>query len=108
MQRYNNKFKCIFYLEIKKKLFAWFFQNVKCQHRRPVNVLLLNGRSMSIYCNSATATARQVLETVIKTENYVENYFLGLCAIIGGDFVFLPPNLKIYKVRFIIRNAQSV
>lgn len=31
-------------------------------------------------------------------ENLAENFFLGLCALIGGDFVFLPYDLKIYKV----------
>lgn len=76
-----------------------FFAFLQCQYRRAVNVLLLNGKSVNISCNSSTTTARQVLETVIKTENLVENFFLGLCALIGGDFVFLPPDLKIYKVR---------
>lgn len=45
-----------------------------------------------------TTTSRQIFETVIKEENLVENFFLGLCALIGGDFVFLPPDLKIHKV----------
>lgn len=54
---------------------------------------------MKISCNSATATAKQIFETVIKTETLSENFFLGICALIGGDFVFLPPELKIYKVR---------
>lgn len=63
-----------------------------------MNVLLLNGRSINITCNSMTTTSRQIFETVIKEENLVENFFLGLCALIGGDFVFLPPDLKIHKV----------
>lgn len=62
---------------------------------------MLNGRSINITCNSATTTSRDILETVIKAENYIENYFLCLCAIIGGDFVFLPPDFKIYKVKHI-------
>ena len=39
-----------------------------------------------------------VFETIIKSEQIAENYILGLCALIGGDFVFLPKELKIYKV----------
>jgi tyrosine-protein phosphatase non-receptor type 13 len=39
-----------------------------------------------------------VFEKIIKTEQIAENYILGLCALIGGDFVFLPQDLKIYKV----------
>lgn len=65
-----------------------------------MNVLLLNGRSINITCNSTSTTARQVFDAVIHIENLVENYFLGLCALIGGDFVFLPPDLKIYKVKY--------
>ncbi|KAG4070549.1 hypothetical protein HA402_001215 [Bradysia odoriphaga] len=45
-----------------------------------------------------TTTAQEIFETVIKCENFVENFFLGICALIGGDFVFLPPDLKIHKV----------
>lgn len=61
-------------------------------------VLLLNGKSIKITCNPAAATAQEIFETVIKCENFVENFFLGICALIGGDFVFLPPDLKIHKV----------
>lgn len=35
---------------------------------------------------------------MIKTENIIENFFLGLCVLIGGDFIFIPNDLKIYKV----------
>lgn len=68
------------------------------EQRRSVSVLLLNGRSARIACNSLTTTAQQIFETVIRAEGFAENFFLGLCALIGGDFVFLPPDLKIYKV----------
>lgn len=75
------------------------FECFQCQHRRAVNVLLLNGRSMNITCDSTTTTVLQVLQAVVRTENFVENFFLGLCALIGGDLVFLPHDLKIYKVK---------
>jgi tyrosine-protein phosphatase non-receptor type 13 len=39
-----------------------------------------------------------IFETIIKSEQIQENYILGICALIGGDFVFLPRDLKIYKV----------
>lgn len=72
----------------------------QCPHKRMVNVLLLNGRSVNITCSATTTTVRQVLETVLKAENLHENFFLGLCALVGGDFVFLPNELKVCKVRY--------
>lgn len=75
-------------------------------HQRVVNVLLLNGRNINITCNSISTTAKQILDTVIKAENLYENFFLGLCALIGGDFVFLPTELKVSKV-FVIRDEKS-
>lgn len=39
-----------------------------------------------------------MFETIVKSEQIQENYLLGVCALIGGDFVFLPMELKIYKV----------
>ena len=60
--------------------------------------MLLNGINYRILCNSLTTTARIIFESVVKSEQIEENYILGLCALIGGDFVFLPPSLKIYKV----------
>lgn len=80
---------------MKKKNSNCHFQGL---HQRVVNVLLLNGRNINITCNSITTTAKQILETVIKAENLYENFFLGLCALIGGDFVFLPTELKVSKV----------
>uniref|UniRef100_A0A336LMW2 CSON002930 protein n=1 Tax=Culicoides sonorensis TaxID=179676 RepID=A0A336LMW2_CULSO len=70
----------------------------KDQQKRYLNVLLINGTKVHLKCNPITVTARQVFEAVIKYEGVVENFFLGLCALIGGDFVFLPMDLKIYKV----------
>ncbi|KAJ6638105.1 Tyrosine-protein phosphatase non-receptor type 13 [Pseudolycoriella hygida] len=73
--------------------------DTKCQHnKRALIVLLLNGKSIKITCNPATATAQEIFETVVKCENFTENFFLGICALNGGDFVFLPPDLKIHKV----------
>lgn len=74
--------------------------DAKCQHKRMLNVLLLNGTRIQIRCNPISTTARQIFEAVINQEELYENFFLGLCALVGGDFVFLPMDLKIYKVRF--------
>ncbi|XP_063704229.1 LOW QUALITY PROTEIN: uncharacterized protein LOC134833731 [Culicoides brevitarsis] len=70
----------------------------KCQQKRTLNVLMINGTKIQISCNPITTTAQQVFEAVIKFEQLQENFFLGLCALVGGDFVFLPMDLKIYKV----------
>lgn len=61
-------------------------------------MLLLNGHNYNIVCNPLTTNTRAVFETIVKSEQICENYILGICALIGGDFVFLPRDLKIYKV----------
>lgn len=66
--------------------------------KRFINVLLLNGRTIQLLCTATTVIARQILEAIFRVEGYEENYFLGLCVIIGGDFVFLPMDLKVHKV----------
>jgi hypothetical protein len=63
-----------------------------------VKILLLNGKIYDIICDSISTTALHIFETIIRAEKIHENYILGLCALIGGDFVFLPMDLKIYKV----------
>lgn len=63
---------------------------------------------MNITCESTTTTVLQVLEAVVKAENFVENFFLGLCALIGGDLVFLPHDLKIYKVNHLVKSEMSL
>lgn len=60
-------------------------------------MLLLNGRVYDIACDSIATTAQKIFETIIREEEIHENYILGLCGLIGGDFVFLPMDLKIYK-----------
>ncbi|EAT36558.1 AAEL011364-PA [Aedes aegypti] len=69
-----------------------------CKHRRTVTILLLNGTKVNVICNPTTTVAKQVFEAILRMEKLSENFFLGLCALIGGDFVFLPHDLKIYKV----------
>lgn len=59
---------------------------------------MLNGKNYNIICSALTTTTRVMFETIVKSEQISENYILGICALIGGDFVFLPMNLKIYKV----------
>lgn len=66
-------------------------------YRCRVNVLTLNGRNYKVHCGSAT-NASQILKCVLTAENSEENFFLGLCVLIGGDFVFLPSDMKIVKV----------
>ncbi|EDS42478.1 conserved hypothetical protein [Culex quinquefasciatus] len=68
------------------------------KHRRTVTILLLNGTKVNVLCSPTTTVARQVFEAIVRMEQLAENFFLGLCALIGGDFVFLPHDLKIYKV----------
>lgn len=63
---------------------------------------MINGTKIQISCNPITTTAQQVFEAVIKFEQLQENFFLGLCALVGGDFVFLPMDLKIYKVTIVL------
>ncbi|XP_055676578.1 uncharacterized protein LOC129785936 [Lutzomyia longipalpis] len=72
--------------------------DAKCQSRRSINVLLLNGHIIQILCNPVTTTTHDVFQAVMESEDCGENFFLGICALIGGDFVFLPLDLKIYKV----------
>lgn len=83
------------------------FFTMQCQHKRILNVLFLNGTRIQIRCNPITTTARQIFEAIIKLEELHENFFLGLCALVGGDFVFLPLDLKIYKVRSIFFQLWS-
>lgn len=66
--------------------------------KRFINILLLNGRSIQVLCHAGTVNTRQILEAIFRVESYEENYFLGLCVIIGGDFVFMPMDLKVHKV----------
>ncbi|XP_050099570.1 uncharacterized protein LOC126579900 [Anopheles aquasalis] len=72
--------------------------DAKTQHRRIVTILLLNGTKVNITCNPTTTLANHIFDAILRLEHLTENFFLGLCALIGGDFVFLPPDLKIYKV----------
>ncbi|XP_055524142.1 uncharacterized protein LOC129717898 isoform X2 [Wyeomyia smithii] len=72
--------------------------DAKTQHRRTVTILMLNGSKVNVICNPTSTVARQVFEAILRMEHLTENFFLGLCALIGGDFVFLPHDLKIYKV----------
>ncbi|XP_041780175.1 uncharacterized protein LOC121597901 [Anopheles merus] len=72
--------------------------DAKTQHRRVVTILLLNGTKVNVTCNPTTTLARHIFEAILRLEGLGENFFLGLCALIGGDFVFLPLDLKIYKV----------
>lgn len=78
------------------------------QHRRTVTILLLNGTKVNVLCSPTTTVARQVFEAIVRMEQLAENFFLGLCALIGGDFVFLPHDLKIYKVLTVTLRLCSV
>lgn len=82
----------------------------KCnvEQRRTVSVLLLNGRTLRIGCHALRTQARDIYETVLRTEAIAENFFLGLCALIGGDFVFLPDMVRVYKVAPQIWRAPNI
>lgn len=71
----------------------------KCttQMRRLVSIIHLSGQQLHVICNATTTTVREIFESVLRCEGIVENFFLGLCVLIGGDFVFLPPDLKVHK-----------
>jgi tyrosine-protein phosphatase non-receptor type 13 len=59
--------------------------------------MLLNGHVYEVTCDSIATTAQKIFEAIIHAEQIQENFILGLCALVGGDFVFLPMDLKIYK-----------
>lgn len=81
------------------EMVGWKYNNFfQSSCKGTVSVLLLNGRNYNLICNPLASTTRIVFESIIKAEQIQENYILGICALIGGDFVFLPPDLKIYKV----------
>lgn len=71
---------------------------VTTEHLRHVSVLLLNGRTLRIGCNALRTTAGDIFVAALRAEAFAENFFLGLCALIGGDFVFLPHAVRVCKV----------
>ncbi|XP_052859797.1 uncharacterized protein LOC128267042 [Anopheles cruzii] len=70
----------------------------KTTYRRIVTVLLLNGTKVNVKCDPRTTIAKHIFEAIVRLEQLRENYFLGLFSLLGGDFVHLPADFKIYKV----------
>lgn len=66
--------------------------------RRDVGVRLLDGRMLRVRCHAQQTTAGEVFEAVVRSERMTENYVLGVCALLGGDFVFVPPEVRLRKV----------
>ncbi|XP_077302733.1 tyrosine-protein phosphatase non-receptor type 13-like isoform X2 [Arctopsyche grandis] len=66
--------------------------------RRTVVVILLNGQKIDVACDPATATAGEVFQAIIQSERFDHNFMLGISAVIGGDFIFLPDDYRIKKV----------
>nr|CAD7198666.1 unnamed protein product [Timema douglasi] len=71
---------------------------VKSTQRRNVVVILLNGQKLDITCDPSDTTAEKLFEVIVQSEIMEENYTLGLAALLGGDFVFLPPSTKLSKI----------
>lgn len=66
--------------------------------RKIINVVLLNGQQFEVTCDSNIITAGQLFEALIHSEKYEHNFMLGIAALIGGDFVFLPDDYKLKKL----------
>ncbi|XP_013166464.1 PREDICTED: tyrosine-protein phosphatase non-receptor type 13-like [Papilio xuthus] len=66
--------------------------------KRVVTIVLLNGQRIEVLCDPSTITAGQLFEGVVHSEKYEHNFMLGVAALIGGDFVFLPDDYKIKKI----------
>ncbi|KDR18574.1 Tyrosine-protein phosphatase non-receptor type 13 [Zootermopsis nevadensis] len=72
-------------------------KGVKAACRKKVVVILLNGQKIDVTCDQNT-TARQIFEVVVISEGLEDNFTLGLAALLGGDFAFLPHKTKLRKV----------
>ncbi|CAG2054245.1 unnamed protein product [Timema podura] len=80
---------------------------VKSTQRRNVVVILLNGQKLDITCDPSTTTAEKLFEVIVQSETMEENYTLGLAALLGGDFVFLPPSTKLSKIASVIWSGDT-
>uniref|UniRef100_A0A1B6CMR0 FERM domain-containing protein n=1 Tax=Clastoptera arizonana TaxID=38151 RepID=A0A1B6CMR0_9HEMI len=72
--------------------------DVKPVLRRKLVVILLNGQKLDISCDPSSTTATQIFEVVVDSEGITENFTLGLAMLVSGDFVFLPPDIRLCKV----------
>nr|CAD7394232.1 unnamed protein product [Timema cristinae] len=80
---------------------------VKSTQRRNVVVILLNGQKLDITCDPSDTTAEKLFKVIVQSEIMEENYTLGLAALLGGDFVFLPPSTKLSKIASAIWSGDT-
>ncbi|RZF41303.1 hypothetical protein LSTR_LSTR000017 [Laodelphax striatellus] len=72
--------------------------DVKPALRRKLVVILLNGKKIEINCDPSNTTAANIFEVIVESECIEQNFLLGLATLVSGDFVFLAPETKLYKV----------
>ncbi|CAK1586655.1 unnamed protein product [Parnassius mnemosyne] len=66
--------------------------------KKIITIVLLNGQRVEVICDPNTVTAGQLFEAVVHNEKYEHSFMLGIAALVGGDFVFLPDDYKIKKI----------
>ncbi|KAG8272728.1 tyrosine-protein phosphatase non-receptor type 13-like [Homalodisca vitripennis] len=72
--------------------------DIKPALRRKLVVILLNGQKVEITCDPSSTTAAQIFEVIVESEGISENFTLGLAVLVSGDFVFLPPEVRLHKM----------
>ncbi|XP_054267068.1 tyrosine-protein phosphatase non-receptor type 13-like [Macrosteles quadrilineatus] len=72
--------------------------DVKPALRRKLIVILLNGQKVEITCDPSSTTASQIFEVIVESEGISENFTLGLAMLVSGDFMFLPPEVRLHKM----------
>ncbi|KAJ4433507.1 hypothetical protein ANN_15816 [Periplaneta americana] len=73
-------------------------KGVRDSCRKKVVVILLNGQKIDVSCDPNITTAGQIFEVVVISEEFEDNFTLGLAALLDGDFAFIPHETKLYKV----------
>ncbi|XP_055450526.1 tyrosine-protein phosphatase non-receptor type 13 isoform X2 [Psammomys obesus] len=66
-------------------------------HRRKVNVMLLNGQRLELTCDTKTV-CRDVFDMVVAHIGLVEHHLFALAALRENEYFFVDPDLKLTKV----------
>ncbi|KAK0174944.1 hypothetical protein PV327_008732 [Microctonus hyperodae] len=61
-------------------------------------VILLSGQRIDVICDSRKTTAGELFQAIIRAEGLDDNFTLGLAALLAGDFVMLPSEIRLSKV----------
>ncbi|KAK0078021.1 hypothetical protein PV325_003153 [Microctonus aethiopoides] len=61
-------------------------------------IILLSGQRIDVICDSHKTTAGELFQAVIRAEGLDDNFTLGLAALLAGDFVMLPSEIRLSKV----------